>query len=44
MNWGDGTVGTFTKCVDNLKLGRVADAQDGYAAIQRSLDMLECVY
>lgn len=31
MNWHDGTVGTFAKCDDNLKLGGVADTQDGYS-------------
>lgn len=44
MNWDDGAVCTFTKFADNLKLEGVADTQDGYAAIQRSLDMLEHVH
>lgn len=39
--WDDGTVCTLSECVDNIKLGGVADILDGCTLIQRNLDRLE---
>ena len=45
--WDDGTVCTLRNCVDNTKLGGVADILNGCAAIQKNLhrlvNIMECV-